>query len=125
MGEGGGVFVVEGSPAVELVVHPLPLVGLAVRLVVERACPVHLVLLPLALVAAPVLVEELPLPVPHPVQFVPFVSAPQLEVLLHVLRGGFGLWGSLGGLQVEFEGVGVEGFGTGGGGSVGVVADGF
>ena len=70
----------------ELVVLPIAFIGDFARLIVELAKAIHLIKLPIAIIHAPILIEELALSMPHILALSAFVSRSLLEVLNHILQ---------------------------------------
>ena len=81
-----GLFVVKLAEALKLIVDPVALIGLDIGLVVKNAVSLHLVLAPLSIITASVLIKEFSLAVSHSVEFVSFIPASHLEVLLDKTR---------------------------------------
>lgn len=86
-----GVVVVESALAVELIVDPRTFISFVVGLIVKSSLSLHFVILPLSVVKPTVLIIKLTSSMPHSIQFVALVLAPDLEMLSHILRLGLNL----------------------------------
>lgn len=80
------MLVVKLAFALELIVHPVSLVGYLIGLVVKHSVAVHSVVLPFSIVAATVLVIKFTSSMAFSVQFVPAVTTAKLEVLVYIHR---------------------------------------
>jgi len=82
--EGRGIIVKDLALAMELVLCPVALVGEFTTFIEEPAPAVHLVVLPVALIEASILVEELALSIPESIPLVALVPGTSLVLLNHV-----------------------------------------
>jgi hypothetical protein len=70
----------------ELIVLPIAFIGDFARLIVELAKSIHLIKLPITIIHAPILIEELALSMPHILTLSAFVSRALFEMLNHILQ---------------------------------------
>lgn len=69
----------------ELVVDPLSFICFCIRLIVESANTVHLILFPLSIIETSVLIVKLAFSMTHTIEFVSLIPTSHLEKLLHKL----------------------------------------
>ena len=80
------MFIVKLAEALKFIVDPVALISLDIGLIVKNAVSLHFVLTPLSIITASVLIKEFSLAVSHSVEFVSFIPASHLEVLLDKTR---------------------------------------
>ena len=79
-----GIIIIHYACPIELIIMPLTLIGYCSIGVVKSAISLHLIILPFPFIPASLFINELSMPISHPIFLISFISRPNIVLLYHI-----------------------------------------
>lgn len=79
-----GIIIIHYPCPIELIIMPLTLIGYCSIGVVKSAISLHLIILPFPFIPASLFINELSMPISHPIFLISFISRPNIILLYHI-----------------------------------------